>query len=225
MLKVFFIDTSGALCSRSAGHAIDIEGMCLKDDQDEIVLNSNLSSGDRLVLRHRRPVSYPYPNAYAHPLPRFSYNGQAGEIEVTFITDPTYPSPTSAPSHTWKYKTYLLASMPLRQPKSMFDNATEFISSAITSPFNYLSGKSPVPQANPDAVFDGEIDLSDGDIVDEERGEESEIDDSLEAGRVVRMLSILDKDDHDRMLNEKARNRRKWQVMPLRTTNARTGAI
>lgn len=26
LLKVFFIDTSGALCSRSSGHAIDIEG-------------------------------------------------------------------------------------------------------------------------------------------------------------------------------------------------------
>ena len=25
-LKVFFIDTSGALCSRSSGHAIDVEG-------------------------------------------------------------------------------------------------------------------------------------------------------------------------------------------------------
>ena len=26
-MQVFFIDTAGALCSRSAGHAIDVEGM------------------------------------------------------------------------------------------------------------------------------------------------------------------------------------------------------
>lgn len=28
--KVFFIDTSGALCSRSTGHAIDVEGESLR---------------------------------------------------------------------------------------------------------------------------------------------------------------------------------------------------
>ncbi|KAJ7757545.1 WD40 repeat-like protein [Mycena metata] len=118
--QVFYIDTSGALCSRSAGHAIDIEG-------------------DRLVLRHRRPVSLPYPNAYSHPLPKFSYSAETGEISGAF-------------------RAFILASIPLRKPRTILDDAQAFISSAITAPLSFFSG-APSPKATPEEVFSTHIDL------------------------------------------------------------------
>ncbi|KAJ7069043.1 hypothetical protein B0H15DRAFT_871267 [Mycena belliarum] len=158
--QVFFIDTSGALCSRSSGHAIDVEGDCL-------------------VLRHRRPISLPFPN-YAHPLPKFSYSATTGEISVHFASDPAHRAPSAVPSDAWTKKTYILASVPLR-------------------------------------------DLGEDEVLEEERGEEAEVDDSPEWGRSVRVLGIVNKSKEEREIVEKARNRRRWQITPLRQTNARTG--
>ncbi|KAJ6601263.1 WD40 repeat-like protein [Mycena vulgaris] len=201
--QVFFIDTSGALCSRSAGHAIDVED-------------------DRLVLRHRRPISLPFPNSYAHPLPRFSYTAETGEITVHFSSDPSHPAPSAVASDAWKKKTYILASIPLRKPRTLIDDAHAFISSAITSPLSFFSGVT-APQATPEAVFSSDIDLGEDEVLEEERGEEAEVDDSPEWGRSVRVLGIIDKSKEERGIVEKARNRRRWQITPLRATNARTG--
>ncbi|KAG6830887.1 hypothetical protein H0H92_014038 [Tricholoma furcatifolium] len=162
--QVFFVDASGALCSRSSGHALDIEG-------------------DQLVLRHRRPVSYPFPNKYAHPLPTFSFSQETGEIAVNFQTDPAYSQHSH--SETWKKRTYLLTSIPLRKPKTIIDDATEFLSNAISTPLSFLSGKNPAPQATPDEVFRGPIDLDENEVVEEDRSEEAEVDDSPETGRKV----------------------------------------
>ncbi|KAJ7664936.1 hypothetical protein B0H17DRAFT_1091237 [Mycena rosella] len=200
--QVFFIDTSGALCSRSSGHAIDIEG-------------------DRLVLRHRRPISLPFPNAYAHPLPKFSYAAETGEITVHFVSDPSHPPPSAVPSDAWRKKTYTLVSIPLRKPRTLIDDAHAFISSAITSPLSFFSG-APAPQATPEAVFNSDIDLGEEEVLEEERGDEAEVDDSPEWGRHVRVLGILDKFNEEKGIVEKARNRRRWQITPLRQTNART---
>ncbi|KAJ7069044.1 WD40 repeat-like protein [Mycena belliarum] len=201
--QVFFIDTSGALCSRSSGHAIDVEGDCL-------------------VLRHRRPISLPFPNSYAHPLPKFSYSATTGEISVHFASDPTHPAASAVPSDAWTKKTYILASVPLRKPRTMLDDAQQFISSAITLPFSLFSA-APAPQATPEAVFSSDIDLGEDEVLEEERGEEAEVDDSPEWGRSVRVLGIVNKSKEEREIVEKARNRRRWQITPLRQTNARTG--
>ncbi|KAJ7455933.1 hypothetical protein B0H11DRAFT_2066334 [Mycena galericulata] len=200
--QVFFIDTSGALCSRSAGHAVDIEG-------------------DRLVLRHRRPISLPYPNAYSHPLPKFSYSAQTGEITVHFESDPSHPDPSTLPSDAWKRKTYILASIPLRKPRTIIDDAHAFISSAITAPLSLFSGATSPP--TPEAVLTSDIDLAEDEVLEEERGEEAEVDDSPEWGRKVKVLGIINKSREEREIVEKARNRRRWQIIPLRQTDARTG--
>ncbi|KAG6842432.1 hypothetical protein C0991_007562 [Blastosporella zonata] len=161
--QVFFIDPSGALCSRSSGHAVEIEG-------------------DQLVLRHRRPVSYPYPNAYAHPLPIFSFSQDTEEISVHFQSDPAYPHDHH--SDAWKSRSYLLTAIPLRKPKTIIDDAAAFLSSAISSPLSFLSGKSAAgPQATPDEVFTGPIDLDENEVVEEDRSEEAEVDDSPEVER------------------------------------------
>ncbi|KAG9222364.1 hypothetical protein CCMSSC00406_0002699 [Pleurotus cornucopiae] len=200
--QVFFIDPSGALCARSSGHAIDIED-------------------DRLVLRHRRPVSLPFPNKYSHPLPRFFYDTKSGEITVQFEYDPTYP-PTPQATGAWRNKTYVLASIPMRKPRTIIDDASEFLTSAVTAPLSLFGLASPKP--TPEEVYRSDIDIGEDEVVEEERGEEAEVDDSPEDIRKVRMLALLDKETSDRTLGEKARNRRRWQVAPLRTVNARTAA-
>ncbi|KAF8640942.1 hypothetical protein AX17_000589 [Amanita inopinata Kibby_2008] len=213
--QVFYIDISGALCSRSSGHAVDVHD-------------------GKLVLRHRRPVSYPYPNDYAHPLPSFSYFPQSGEIAVSFECDPTYPPPNAHPSEAWKTKRYLLTSIPLRKPRTILDDASAFISNAFTSPLALLSGNTGYSTgseqkttrhqmvAKPDEIFDGEIDLNENEVLEEERGEEGEVDDSPELGRKVKVIGVPMGEDVA-ALSGKARNRRMWQVLPLRRSNAKTG--
>ncbi|KAF5385330.1 hypothetical protein D9615_001191 [Tricholomella constricta] len=203
--QVFFIDTSGALCSRSSGHAVDIEG-------------------DVLVLRHRRPVSYPFPNPYAHPLPTFSYSPETGEISVHFNSDPSY-SPSEQRADAWKSKSYVLTSIPLRKPKTIIDDAAAFLSSAISTPLSFLSGRAPAPHASPDEVFSGPIDLDENEVLEEDRTEEAEVDDSHDLERKVRMMAIVDKEESDKYLGEKAKNRRCWQVASLRRIDARTGGL
>lgn len=212
------------MCSRSAGHAIDVEGqfhflLVLEAKHIRQILSDGC-----LVLRHRRPVSLPFPNAYAHPLPRFSYNQKSGEITVAFSCDPSYPPPGTPPSNSWKGKTYLLTAIPMRKPRTILDNASEFIASSILTPISFLTGTPAPPPARPDEVFNGDIDLNEDEVLEEEKGEEAEVDNSPEQGRKVRVIAVPtdEKDMLDLLLTEKARNRRRWVVTPLRTTYART---
>lgn len=79
------------------------------------------------------------------------------------------------------------------------------------------------PKPTPEDVYQNSVDLHDEEVVEEEWGEEAEVDDSPELYRNVRVSSINNLEE-DAGLVEKARNRRRWQVVPLRTSNARTGA-
>ncbi|KII94049.1 hypothetical protein PLICRDRAFT_132413 [Plicaturopsis crispa FD-325 SS-3] len=200
--QVFFVDTSGALCSRSSGHAIDIED-------------------GRLVLRHRRPVSQPYPNAYSHPLPLFSYSPETSQISVNFSADPSYP-PNPLASTGWKDRVYVLTSIPLRKPRTFVNDASDFLTTAISTPFSFLIGGSP-PKATPEDVFNGNIDLAEDEILEEDRTEEGELDDSPEGTRRLRCLSLHKEDLFS--AGDKAMARRQFDVIPLRTSKAhRQGA-
>jgi len=206
--QVFFIDTSGALCSRSAGHAIDIE--------DE----------ESLVIRHRRPVSQPFPNDYAHPLPRFVYSSKTGEISVQFACDPSFPP--GASSQAWRSKTYLLVSIPKRKPRTILDDASDFFTSKLlTSPMSLFTGSSASsPHVKPDEISnrDTGIDLTEDEILEEDKGEEAEVDNSTDLGRKVRIIEVptAEKNMMDLLLSEKAKKRRKWVVIPLRSSTAKT---
>lgn len=166
-------------------------------------------------------MSYPFPNSYVHPLPTFSYSPNTGEISVHFACDPTHPPPDTGTSDAWKSKSYILTSIPLRKPRTIIDDASEFISSAISTPLSFFSVIAPVPQPRPEEVFSGTIDLDENEVVDDERGEEGEVDNSHELRRKVRMLTIVDKQENDKALGEKARVRRQWKVVALRRHDAR----
>ncbi|KAF5368500.1 hypothetical protein D9758_002148 [Tetrapyrgos nigripes] len=167
--------------------------------------NENTSSN-----RHRRPVLSPYPNAFSHPLPKFIFSKETGEISVHFSCDPSYPPSSSPPSDAWREKSYLLASIPKRKPKGKIGRAFSVFSSSSS-------------QSTLDDMAQSGIELGDDEILDEDRGEEGEVDDSTDLLRDVRMLTIADKKNSDKHLLEKARNRRKWQIIQLRSMNARTG--
>jgi len=111
----------------------------------------------------------------------------------------------------------------MRKPKTIIDDATAFFSSAFTTTESFFSGRRAVPQATPEEVFDGVIDLGEDDVVEEERGEEAENDDSLEPARQVRMITLVERTGSDKHLNAKALNRRRWQILSLRRVDARTG--
>lgn len=218
---MFFIDTSGALCSRSSGHAIDVEST-LHSSFNRLGLTEFLD--ESLVLRHRRPVSHPFPNAYSHPLPRFSYDRGTKQITVTFAADPSYSSQVSDRTtalSTWKDKIYLLSSIPMRKPRTIIDDAAQLLSSAISVPFSIFGSAKPPSSTTPDNVFSsGDIDLREDEILEQDRSEEGEVDDSPEKLRRLRVIAIAKEEMN--MSGEKARWRRQWDVIPLRASKNRT---
>jgi len=195
--QVFFIDSSGSLCSKSSGHAIDIEG-------------------DHLVLRHRRPVTVPFPNAWSHPMPRFSYSPENGHITVTFTCDPTYPPPTSAAAQStaWRKKEYLLTSIPTHKSRTLSEEAAELFASAssvLKSPFGLVLGRSRASTSTA-AAFD----LRGDEVLEADRREDEEDDSSSALHREVRMLPLpLGWMEKGGDTNPHARERRRWEILPV----------
>ena len=149
-----------------------------------------------------------------------------GEITVQFSCDPTYPPPGTPASNVWRQKSYLLTALPQRRPRTIIDDASDFIASNIIGPITFLTGGPALSPARPDQVFGGEIDLNEDEVVEEERGEEAEVDDAADLTRKVRVVAMptADKDMLDGMLSEAARQRRKWIVTPLRRMAAKTAS-
>ncbi|KAF9651384.1 hypothetical protein BDM02DRAFT_3110823 [Thelephora ganbajun] len=194
--QVFFVDSTGALCSRASGHAIDIDG-------------------EELVLRHRRPISYPFPNEFSHPLPQFSYDKETQQISITF----SYPPNFANSPQDWAENTYLLASKPRARPKSVIEQATAFFSTAVTSSKSMLSGVGH-NKPTPDQVFDnGDIDLRDDEILDLDRSEEGEVDNSPDLLRLARVVTVSPT-DYDKTVAPYKALRRRWELLPLRATRA-----
>jgi WD repeat-containing protein 23 len=171
-----------------------------------------------LLLRHRRPVSHPYPNKYSHPLPRFCFHSDTGNVTVAFSTDPAYPDIPNPTTGAWRNKTYYLTSIPERQPRGILDDAADAIAHAFSAPLSLFSSSqhlSAVPE--PGAAFD----LRNDEYEEQERPEDAEVDDAEEMSRKVRMVGTTA--EEDRRLGTQARVRRVWEILPLRTVSKRTG--
>ncbi|KAH9835897.1 WD40-repeat-containing domain protein [Rhodofomes roseus] len=178
---------------------------------------------DCLVLRHRRPVLQPFPNSYSHPLPRFSYDRQTKNIAVTFASDPSYPKPGPERKtwEAWKEMTFLVTAVPARKPRGIIDDASQLLTSAITTPLSLFGALRPASSATPETVFaSGEVDLREDEILEQERSEEGEVDDSPERRREVRVLALA-KEEVD-AASAKAKLRRQWEVIPLRASRKST---
>lgn len=110
----------------------------------------------------------------------------------------------------------------MRKPRTFVDDASAFLTTGVSHAFSFLSGGPMSPKATPEEVFNGDIDLNEDEVLEHERGEEGEVDDSPEAFRAIRVLSLTSNDLN--ALGEKARTRQRFQVIPLRKSIAtRTG--
>ncbi|KAF8486715.1 hypothetical protein JB92DRAFT_2799119 [Gautieria morchelliformis] len=209
--QVFFVDYLGSLCSKASGHAVDVEG------------------DGRLVLRHRRPVVMPFPNRLSHPFPQLHYSATSGQISVSFSYDPAYPGRDRASAGTWRDRTYLLTSVPARKPRGLLDDASDFFqgaATAISAPFAMVLGTNkPDPSASASVaeVQRGEFDLREDELSEVDRAEEDGIDDSPDPLRRVRVISLASGVSND--VGPMARERRRWEVIPLLKAKAMTGTI
>jgi len=219
--QVFFIDETGALCSKASGHAIDI--------QDGL-----------LVLRRRRPMTQPFPNAYSHPLPRFQYYPSTGYISALFSADPNallsrstgqMGATSPASPADWRAKRYILTCVPKRAERTFADDAAEFINTtatAITTPFTKMFSPNPPTsprgsQVTADQVAQGDIDLREDETLDFDRAPHEEQDDSRDPLRTVKLVELFGKEDeNDRLLSDQARVRRQWEVIPILKEKMRT---
>lgn len=174
---------------------------------------------DHLVIRHRRPMLLPYPSPRSHPLPTFSFTPKSGQITVTFSVDPRFYStdpqnPAFSSVHSLPGDEYILAAQPRRRPPGLVDRAGSLFSSAKTS----LAGAR--AKSNPEEVFDGQIDLREGEVVDGDKDEAFEVDDDPDPMREVKVVCA-----NKSPVGKQTAYRRRWEIVPLRESKARTGAI
>ena len=109
----------------------------------------------------------------------------------------------------------------------MFDAASNFVSNTLTSSAYNLFGPRPTQHniaAEPDALAAIGAELDEDEILDDERGEEAEVDDSPDPLRKVRVISTHKRTVDDYNLVNSARNRRRWLVETISATDARTGS-
>ncbi|PSR72253.1 hypothetical protein PHLCEN_2v11845 [Hermanssonia centrifuga] len=100
------------------------------------------------------------------------------------------------------------------------DDASAILSSAISAPFSLISGRSVKTSPQPDDVFSsGDIDLREDEILEQERSEGGEVDNSPERYPSVRVIGVGKEDD--RVLGENASARQQWVIIPLRSTRNR----
>src|SRR6266478_4895869 len=166
--KVFFIDADGALCARTSGHALDVESQSFPSPFFPAYFTIHLGITDgRLVLRHRRPLTQPYPNAYSHPLPRFRYDGQTGRLTVEFENDPEFVGDTA-----WRAKTFYLTALPRPRPRTLLDDATNVLTSAFRAPLSLFCSTS-IPSHDPIAAgTDETFNLRHEEVEEQDRGED-----------------------------------------------------
>jgi WD repeat-containing protein 23 len=162
-------------------------------------------------------MTQPYPNAYSHPIPRFRYQGDTGRITAAFENDPEFAGGTA-----WRAKTFYLTALSRPRPRTLLDNATDVLSSALRSPLSLFGGP-PIPAHDPIAAgTDDTFNLRQEEVEEQDRGEDAEDDDDPARDRAVRVIGLTP--EEHRELGPKAWARRQWAVLPLRNTAARYSA-
>lgn len=197
--QVFFIDTEGALCSKASGHAIDVEE-------------------GKLVLRHRRPVTLPFPNTYSHPLPIFEYKSSDGSIAVRF------PVASSAPGG----EEFQLAALPSSKPRTLMDNVADTLTSAASTvffaPLSLTGLTSPGPSQTSHATVDeiegADFSLREHELADEDIVNDESTDDNPEKLRRIRVLRR-----QRTILNPHAQERQQWEIISILREKVSTGSF
>jgi DDB1- and CUL4-associated factor 11 len=161
-------------------------------------------------------MTLPYPNAYSHPLPRFRYNAGTGLLTVEYGCDPEF-----AGGSTWRAQTFYLTALARRRPRTLLDDASDVFTSAFRAPLTSLLG-SVQGVTTPDltaAGTDDTFNLREDEVEEQERGDDAEVDDDPARDRAVRVIGLSPEEHHG--LGRGAWARRRWEVVPLRSTAAR----
>lgn len=145
----------------------------------------------------------------------------------------------TGPAKAWKQKTYLLTSIPQQKPRTLVDDAAEFFTSSaalIASPFTSMGlpftsteQQSELNKGEEDArvldervslehVAAGQFDLLDEEVLEEERSEETEVDDDPDRMRRVRVVGYRKPGESP---NARARDRKRWEILPIRKERRR----
>jgi DDB1- and CUL4-associated factor 11 len=158
---------------------------------------------------------HPYPNAYSHPLPRFRYNSATGLLTAEFDYDPEFKSSTA-----WRAQTFYLTALPRQRPRTLLDGASDALVSAFRGPLSLLGG---VAHDLTAAGTDDTFNLREDEVQEQELGEDSEVDDDPARDRPVRVIGLTREEHHQ--LSHEAWARRRWEVIPLRSTAARSTGL
>jgi DDB1- and CUL4-associated factor 11 len=163
-------------------------------------------------------VTHPYPNVYSHPLPRFRYNSATGLLTAEFDCDPEFGSGTA-----WRAQTFYLTALPRQRPRTLLDGASDALVSAFRAPLSLLGGVSASAHDLTAAGTDDTFNLREDEVQEQERGEDSEVDDDPARDRPVRVIGLT-REEHQQLSHE-AWARRRWEVIPLRSTAARSSGL
>lgn len=101
------------------------------------------------------------------------------------------------------------------------EDVTEAVTNVFAVPLTPLAslfGKAPAPSATVEDVYRGDIDLREDELLEEDRAEGEEIDDSPENIRRVRVIGVAEGEDLS--LTEATKLRRRWEVLPIRRSRA-----
>ncbi|KAI9444598.1 hypothetical protein H4582DRAFT_2108479 [Lactarius indigo] len=160
----------------------------------------------RLVLRHRHPQTQPYPNAYSHPLPRFRYDGTDHFLTADFECDPAFAGGTA-----WRAKTFYLTAIPRRRRRTILDEASGALASAFRNPLSLLGGKQMTRSIYAKTRWKSWT-----------VAKKLRMDDDPARDRAVRIVGMTPEEHLE--LSDKALTRRRWEVVPLRTTTRNAGS-
>jgi WD repeat-containing protein 23 len=112
-----------------------------------------------------------------------------------------------------------VTAIPRRRSRSILDGASDALASAFRNPFSLLVSAQASMTDPTAAGTDDTFNLREEEVEEQERGEETEIDDDPARDRFVRVIGMTPEQDHE--LTERAWARRRWEVIPLRATAAR----
>lgn len=116
--------------------------------------------------------------------------------------------------HALPGDTYIVTALPKHRAPGLVENIGSFWSHAKSK----ASGRS--APATRDEMFDANIDLREGEVVEGETDDAYEIDDDPDPAREVRLICV----GNERVGTQTA-YRRRWEIVPLREKKASTGTM
>ena len=129
---------------------------------------------------------------------------------MDFKNDPEFADGTA-----WRAKAFYLTALPRPRPRTLLDDATNVLTSAVRAPLS-MFGIPSIPAH--DSIAAGKDDTINS-RPEELEEQDAEVDDDPAHDRAVCVIGLMQQGHLE--FSDKASARRQWEVLPLRTTVAR----